>query len=349
MAATGLFLLMVALLAVLANLAIKQGKEAVHEAHLKPVTPPKSKRPRSTLHVSEGGVDYDYSDHPLFLTIEPAIAKGDWDGARFFLQKIAYGIKSTSEEEQREFRHIMTGFASQDPMIVQCMDAIAPILAMHPQGVLQTSLYAHMASAPDAENARYVLYFADELGRIVRKKKGNTYLVFAPGAPTPAPSPPQQQPEISAPDGIAKRNNVHVRKKTPAGNRYAELNRQATQVKAHSYDDAVALLYEAKAIKGDYYDETRLAKFLQHAGRLDDALAEIQWLVDRVPVRLAQWQFDSAVHKQRLRANMLAGIYDAAILICERAEREDLCIEYTARRDAYASLSDKLDALAADA
>jgi len=41
---------------------------------------------------------------------------------------------------------------------------------------------ANMAAAPDAETARYVLYFADELGAIRRLKKGNSYLVFSTGS-----------------------------------------------------------------------------------------------------------------------------------------------------------------------
>jgi hypothetical protein len=46
-----------------------------------------------------------------------------------------------------------------------------------------------MAAAPDVEHARYVLYFAHELGHIVRRKKGNGYEVFLPGQPMPEVKP----------------------------------------------------------------------------------------------------------------------------------------------------------------
>lgn len=134
-------------------------------------------------------------------------------------------------------------------------------------------------------------------------------------------------------------------RRSPESERFAALNREATQATARSYDEAVALLYEAKAIKGDYYDETRLAKFLQHAGRLDDALAEIHWLLDRVHLHLDQLPHLNAVQRQSLRVSTLVKIYDAARLICERAEREDLYAHYVARRDDYARLGEKLDTL----
>lgn len=133
----------------------------------------------SRLQITVDGLEHDYTHHPLFQAIAPAMAQGDWAGARRYLQKIAYGIKSATEQEQREFKHIMMAFAAVDPLYAQCLRAIAPILAEHPQGVRQTALYPHMAAAPDAETARYVLYFADELGAIRRHKKGNSYTVFA--------------------------------------------------------------------------------------------------------------------------------------------------------------------------
>ena len=134
---------------------------------------------RSQLQVTIGGMEYDYTSHPIFRAIEPLVARGDWDIARGYLQKIAYGLNAANEQEQREFKHIMMAFAAVDPLYAQCLQAIAPILAENPDGIRQTALYPHMAAAPDAETARYVLYFADELGAIKRQKKGNSYIVFA--------------------------------------------------------------------------------------------------------------------------------------------------------------------------
>ncbi len=136
---------------------------------------------KSALQITVDGVEYDYTHHPLFQAVAPLMARGEWGDARRYLQKIAYGIKTASEDEQRDFKHIMMAFASADPLYAQCLRGIAPILAEHPEGIRQTALYPHMAAAPDAETARYVLYFADELGAIRRQKKGNSYLVFSTG------------------------------------------------------------------------------------------------------------------------------------------------------------------------
>lgn len=136
---------------------------------------------KSALQITVDGVEYDYTHHPLFQAVAPLMARGEWGDARRYLQKIAYGIKTATEDEQREFKHIMMAFASADPLYAQCLRGIAPILAEHPEGIRQTALYPHMAAAPDAETARYVLYFADELGAIRRQKKGNSYLVFSTG------------------------------------------------------------------------------------------------------------------------------------------------------------------------
>lgn len=119
--------------------------------------------------------------HPVWTTVGPMIAKGEWDAARGHLQKIAYGIHEVTEQERQVFTDVMNAFASADPLYRQCLDAVLPVLAAHPQGVKQTALYAHMP-APDVEIARYVLYYASVRGEVRREKKGNSYLVFAPGA-----------------------------------------------------------------------------------------------------------------------------------------------------------------------
>lgn len=139
-------------------------------------------RPANTLQVTVNGVEHDYTNHPLFQTIAPMMASGRWDEARRYLQKIAYGVKEASEQEQRDFKHLMMAFASADPLYAHCLRGITPILAEHPEGIRQTALYPHMAAAPDTETARYVLYYADALGAIDRQKNGNSYVVFAAGA-----------------------------------------------------------------------------------------------------------------------------------------------------------------------
>lgn len=121
----------------------------------------------------------EVSTHPIFTSIEPMILNGDWDVARHFLQKISYEIASKSANDQRIFKKIMTIFAEVDPLYQRCIQAVLPIVRASP-GIKQTALYTHMTATPNVEQARYVLYFAHELGHIVRQKKGNSYLVFPP-------------------------------------------------------------------------------------------------------------------------------------------------------------------------
>jgi hypothetical protein len=50
-------------------------------------------------------------------------------------------------------------------------------------GIKQSDLTKKLKGNDEAlEALRYVLYFASELGQIVRIKKGNTYLLYLPGA-----------------------------------------------------------------------------------------------------------------------------------------------------------------------
>lgn len=154
--------------------------EPSKEQQRTPVTIEASRLDGNQLTAKQAAHFQALNDHPIFRTIKPMLANGDWNGARLFLQKCAYGIKQQSAEEQQNFKEIMTAFASSDPLYRMCLDSVLPIIQENP-GIKQTALYAHMTAAPDAEIARYVLYFADELGDVVRRKKGNSYLVFPAG------------------------------------------------------------------------------------------------------------------------------------------------------------------------
>ena len=118
-----------------------------------------------------------------FLDVPTMMERGDWDGARRALQKIAYEFVNKPPSEKRKFTELMVEFARQDPLYNRCIVAITPLVQAKP-GIKQTALYPHMPTA-DIEESRYVLYFADELGDIVRRKKGNSYEVFPPGHPLP--------------------------------------------------------------------------------------------------------------------------------------------------------------------
>ena len=94
------------------------------------------------------------------------------------MQKMAYTINREPAETQARFKLLMTTFARQDPLYKTGMELVHEIVAKEP-GIRQTKLYPHLQPM-STEDARYVLYFAHELGDICRVKKGNSYLVYLP-------------------------------------------------------------------------------------------------------------------------------------------------------------------------
>lgn len=114
---------------------------------------------------------------PMWHDFKAQFDSDDWNQKRQFLQKIAYGIAAHPRREQDVFKLFMTVFAESDPLYRLCLAQLLPVVTATP-GIKQTDLYGHMPAAPDVELARYVLYFAHELGEVVRVKKGRTYQVY---------------------------------------------------------------------------------------------------------------------------------------------------------------------------
>lgn len=127
-----------------------------------------------------------------------------------------------------------------------------------------------------------------------------------------------------------------------------QLDRQATACKkAGDWDGAIAALYQRKALLGVQWTDTKLAKYLQQAGRLDEALAEVQWLVEHSQAWAAAcFAHQSASVMQCQRAGYLVRVYGDAVLICKRAKRADLQAQYQQRQDAYNQIRDRLEPLA---
>lgn len=108
--------------------------------------------------------------------IDRLVAKGDWDSARAALQRIAYGIVDAEPEAKRQFTQAMCQFAARDPLYHAVMGMVTPLVEKTP-GLLQTKLYPHLPNL-EPETIRYVIYYAAEMGDLVRRKKGNSYAVF---------------------------------------------------------------------------------------------------------------------------------------------------------------------------
>jgi hypothetical protein len=110
------------------------------------------------------------------VEIDRLVAKGDWDSARAALQRIAYGMVDAEPEAKRQFTQAMCQFAARDPLYHAVMGMVTPLVEQTP-GLLQTKLYPHLPNL-DLETIRYVIYYAAEMGDLVRRKKGNSYAVF---------------------------------------------------------------------------------------------------------------------------------------------------------------------------
>ena len=128
----------------------------------------------------------------------------------------------------------------------------------------------------------------------------------------------------------------------------AALNRDATAAKREGdMARAVDLLKQAKARQGDMYQETRLAKFLQQAGRVDEALAEIQWLRDRSTAwAKAMFGHQPASTRLKHQVRWQAELEWDAALICKRAKRPEQEAEHRKRFETLAALRDKLGPVA---
>jgi Phage Mu protein F like protein len=105
--------------------------------------------------------------------IDLLVSRGDWHSARAALQHAAYGMLDAPPAEKQRFTQAMCLFAKRDPLYHTVMAVVTPLVAQAP-GILQSKLYPHLPSL-EPEMIRYVLYYAAELGDIVRLKKGNSY------------------------------------------------------------------------------------------------------------------------------------------------------------------------------
>lgn len=124
----------------------------------------------------------------------------------------------------------------------------------------------------------------------------------------------------------------------------SQLNKQATALKkAGDMSAAVAVLREVKAISGDTYADTRLAKYLQQAGLFEEAMDEIQWLIDNSQ----SWAWEMFGHQPASVVEcQLAGwrsrIHADAALISKRAKRDDLQSKHEQLHRHYADCDQQL-------
>jgi len=129
--------------------------------------------------IKQGWIVDSWFNHDILLN---AISDDvDPGSARHNLQKISYSmVKSSVPADQKVwFKEFMKDFAAIDPLYSQTILRLKEILADKP-GLIQSEIYKGR-SDKEKEGARYILYFADELGDIHRVKSGRSYKLFLPG------------------------------------------------------------------------------------------------------------------------------------------------------------------------
>ena len=128
----------------------------------------------------------------------------------------------------------------------------------------------------------------------------------------------------------------------------SKLNRRVTALKVvGDLKGAIAALRKVKALQGDQYQDTRLAKFLQRSGAIDAALAEIKWLLDHSQAwALARFGHQPGTVIQCQRAGWCARIHADAALICERAKMLETQSKHEQLNERYADICKRLKPLA---
>lgn len=111
---------------------------------------------------------------------EEALRVNNFDEIRTCLQKMSYSMvgPEVTEAEKERFRQFVARFAEIDPLYRDVMTQLRPLLKDTP-GLIQSAIYK---GQPDnvKELMRYVLYYAEVLGELVRVKKGSSYQLFLP-------------------------------------------------------------------------------------------------------------------------------------------------------------------------
>ncbi|CAM5787543.1 hypothetical protein ACFOHU_07985 [Ottowia pentelensis] len=127
-----------------------------------------------------------------------------------------------------------------------------------------------------------------------------------------------------------------------------KLDRRATGLRrAGDWDGAIAALRQRKALMGEQWMDDKLAKYLQRAGRFDEAMAEIQWLLDHSQARARRALGHQPVSAQQAgHATHCMLVHRAAALICQRERRADLQAHHEHLAERYGAIRQRLAPIA---
>lgn len=137
---------------------------------------------------------------------------------------------------------------------------------------------------------------------------------------------------------------INVVGQSPTESEEYRLERQATALKqVGDWAGAIDCLKKAQAIRGPLEDDTRLAKFLQQAGLFDEAMEEIQRLIDG-SLTWAEGHFGHRPRSVRRcqQASWLARIHKDAALICKREKRQEMRVQHEMESERWWAINHQL-------
>lgn len=141
--------------------------------------PPAVRQPPVTTRINTASASPADEYDNFIVTMKTYMDAGNWDAARQLLRSIAWGTHRTSTAEfKSQFKALVAGFAKRDPLFNRVVPEMTAHIQANP-GCIQsqlTKLFTHV----DIEDLRYVLYYAEALGLIVRVRKGNSYAIYLP-------------------------------------------------------------------------------------------------------------------------------------------------------------------------
>lgn len=263
------------------------------------------------------------------------------DASRQVLQKVAYEITRPSHPEAQKqwFREHMTQFVRLDPVYQSTIDRVRAAIRQTP-GLLQSEIYKGRNES-EKEAARYILYFAHELGDIRREKSGRSYKLYLPDESEEGKAAHMQMGETQNLAGGAISSRVMVRQPSGREQKIRDLHKQATvAAKEKDYAGAVTHLEEVQSLmemEQGYQVERYLRRpnYLQQAGRISEAEAIFQKLLALWP----QGYDQEAIHNQmRIAYNRekdyhracLHGVQGILWRCTSYAEQERLPVEWQA-------------------
>lgn len=182
------WIIAIVVVALVATFAIYTANEHKRNPHLR-IRPPAPAVPAAAPSVPAARPEPRTTSAPWppevagwMMEARKAFDAGDIDRARMCYQKAAYGFAQLTPEQNEGLKREIASFADHDPRYQAGLALVRQMVRANP-GMLQSEL--GKSAGPNREALNYVLYYADQLGDIVRVKSGRSYRLYLPGQSIP--------------------------------------------------------------------------------------------------------------------------------------------------------------------